>query len=109
MVWYTTYILGFWMNILFQSLANRHNIFFFFLIIRRPRISPLFPHTTLSRSSTSLRRGPRGEFVVAPEPISLPPADLQEVRLRADDELPADRRSAAAAHPRRAPHRRLHA
>src|SRR6266581_7406902 len=39
--------------------ANRYVLFFFFLMIRRPPRSTLFPYTTLFRSSSPGRAGPR--------------------------------------------------
>src|SRR6266853_3339444 len=48
------------------SLVVNHEVlsFFFFLMIRRPPRSTLFPYTTLFRSSANLSRSPRGTWMV---------------------------------------------
>src|SRR5256885_4117885 len=58
------------LHTLFSSLNTRHNLsFFFFLMIRHPPISTLFPSTTLSRSvRLSLRNAPPGGRHVSTAP-----------------------------------------
>src|SRR2546430_12407121 len=45
---------------------------FFFLMIRRPPRSTLFPYTTLFRSTDGFRRRPAGLPAVAPGPVAWP-------------------------------------
>src|SRR5438876_6447086 len=46
-------------------------VFFFFLMIRRPPRSTLFPYTTLFRSDACVIDVPEGALVVASDPITL--------------------------------------
>src|SRR5258707_12153045 len=43
-----------------KLIARLHTLFFFFLMIRRPPRSTLFPYTTLFRSRHRRERGPPG-------------------------------------------------
>src|SRR5574341_67922 len=45
---------------LLRAPPSLHCLFFFFLMIRRPPRSTLFPYTTLFRSGRALDRHPRG-------------------------------------------------
>src|SRR5258705_3330037 len=60
------------MTQLLQLLSDRQLVFFFFLMIRRPPRSTLFPYTTLFRSSSSWesprRSRPRLSLVACPAP-----------------------------------------
>src|SRR3712207_8291251 len=65
--------------------------FFFFLMIRRPPRSPLFPYTTLSRSRR--HRGPDLQ-VGRRRPASVPPLPVVGPALRPDaPSVPVDRKS----------------
>src|SRR5438876_3552149 len=46
-------------------------VFFFFLMIRRPPRSTLFPYTTLFRSDACVIDVPEGALVVASDPVTL--------------------------------------
>src|SRR6266480_6050477 len=43
-----------------MPMRNQYSSYFFFLMIRRPPRSTLFPYTTLFRSSNPIRRAERG-------------------------------------------------
>src|SRR3990172_6972900 len=51
---------------------------FFFLMIRRPPRSPLFPYTTLFRSRSGLYRAPRHADVLPRRPVVPVRPDLQD-------------------------------
>src|SRR2546422_4455152 len=57
-------------------------LFFFFLMIRRPPRSTLFPYTTLFRSHLPLRGGGPA-LLLGRDPARRPDADRLDVRLRA--------------------------
>src|SRR2546426_9821653 len=48
------------LNLFVSILSHLYSSFFFFLMIRRPPRSTLFPYTTLFRSTRTLARAPRG-------------------------------------------------
>src|SRR5256885_13188992 len=67
-----------------------HIIFFFFLMIRRPPRSTLFPYTTLFRSlrkGWTVAREPQPQSQLLPQPLALPqtpaedPIDRKSTRL----------------------------
>src|SRR2546427_3498708 len=66
-------------------------LLFFFLMIRRPPRSTLFPYTTLFRSRSGRSRGGRGGLLawVAPAPGGRGPVPLRGVH----EPLPGDRKS----------------
>src|SRR5688572_31917550 len=66
---------------------------FFFLMIRRPPRSTLFPYTTLFRSSGAIRAGPRGTSLPAaenrgpdgPSACCYPPTACPRARARSEE------------------------
>src|SRR6266542_6381678 len=64
------------MLLLGLSALSALSLFFFFLMIRRPPRSTLFPYTTLFRSRPA--RAPGGHEARMPEPIPEPPELLLE-------------------------------
>src|SRR6476660_10092967 len=58
-------------------------VFFFFLMIRRPPRSTLFPYTTLFRSARC-RRGPAGQ---RPRECRRPQADRKSTRLNSSHQI----------------------
>src|ERR1041384_8501723 len=54
----------------YSLLISHSSLFFFFLMIRRPPRSTLFPYTTLFRSGGSARSGGRGRSPGPPPPGS---------------------------------------
>src|SRR5687767_15846836 len=72
------------MNIIYTqfedlSLSHLYLLFFFFLMIRRPPRSTLFPYTTLFRSVSAIRRA---EYVPSPVPPFLSVAYFSKKRSR---------------------------
>src|SRR5438132_6182237 len=63
------------------SISNIHRYFFFFLMIRRPPRSTLFPYTTLFRSLTGGEPGGVRHSIVQAEITR----DLQQIGLRERD------------------------
>src|SRR3712207_7969000 len=73
---------------------------FFFLMIRRPPRSTLFPYTTLFRSGVALAARAAAQLVVdAPRLVALRAEDVEPAQL--DDALPELDVDAAAGHVRR--------
>src|SRR5947208_3907725 len=61
---------------------------FFFLIIRRPPRSTLFPYTTLFRSSGHARSRPAGAGRLRRDPTAhLPPGDRKSTRLNSSHQI----------------------
>src|SRR2546426_12314009 len=68
---------------MFSYVSSLH-IFFFFLMIRRPPRSTLFPYTTLFRSEEGLRRGQPVHRPVGGEHVQLPARVFAERERRAE-------------------------
>src|SRR2546427_137600 len=78
--------------------------FFFFLMIRRPPRSTLFPYTTLFRSHSGIgRRAPRRSHYVGRVPVLAPAPDTAALHLRDAHPPPLDAPPAGASLDRDAP------
>src|SRR5687767_15802647 len=60
-------------------------LFFFFLMIRRPPRSTLFPYTTLFRSRRSVSPQPRGRILTGTASIPFPPNDSNDPNDRSEE------------------------
>src|SRR2546429_8912641 len=70
-----------WPHLLIQSSTKPRSAMFFFLMIRRPPRSTLFPYTTLFRSRRRLRRPAEGHHGIAESEV----CDERRSRLRSEE------------------------